>query len=73
MTEGRLTQEIITFQVTFSVLGWSLIGKCEPSERGAGATFVPLARDGVTFSLKDTLASFPHSCTNSSLYDLQYA
>ena len=32
-SEGRLTQETITFQVTFSILGWSLIGKCELSGR----------------------------------------
>ena len=31
--EGRLTQETIAFQVTFSILGWSLIGECELSER----------------------------------------
>ena len=32
-SQGRLTQETIAFQVTFSILGWSLIGECELSER----------------------------------------
>ena len=32
-SEGRLTQETITFQVTFSIQGRSLIGKCVLSER----------------------------------------